>query len=100
MSTVTPDSILALESDARSAGAGILDAPVSGSVTTAEAGQLTLMVGGTAADLEWAPPAIDALAKTIVHVGPLGSGAAMKLAVNTVIFGLNAAVAEGLILAE
>jgi 3-hydroxyisobutyrate dehydrogenase-like beta-hydroxyacid dehydrogenase len=69
-------------------------------VTLAESGQLTLMVGGTAEDLSRARPALEPLAKTIVHVGPLGSGAAMKLAVNTVIFGLNAAVAEGLVLAE
>jgi 3-hydroxyisobutyrate dehydrogenase/2-hydroxy-3-oxopropionate reductase len=100
LSTVTPDTIRSLESDARAAGAGILDAPVSGSVATARAGQLTLMVGGTAGDLERARPALEPLAKTIVHIGPLGSGAAMKLAVNTVIFGLNAAVAEGLVLAE
>jgi 3-hydroxyisobutyrate dehydrogenase-like beta-hydroxyacid dehydrogenase len=40
------------------------------------------------------------LAKTIFHLGPLGNGAAMKLAVNTVIFGLNGAVAEGIVLAE
>ena len=58
------------------------------------------MVGGTAEDLERARPALEPLAKTIVHVGPLGSGAAMKLAVNTVIFGLNEALAEGLVLAE
>jgi 3-hydroxyisobutyrate dehydrogenase-like beta-hydroxyacid dehydrogenase len=100
LSTVTPDSIRSLGADARAAGAGILDAPVSGSVSTAESGQLTLMVGGTAEDLERARPALEPLAKTIVHIGPLGSGAAMKLAVNTVIFGLNAAVAEGLVLAE
>ena len=37
---------------------------------------------------------------TIFHLGPLGTGAAMKLAVNTLIFGLNEAVAEGLVLAE
>jgi 3-hydroxyisobutyrate dehydrogenase-like beta-hydroxyacid dehydrogenase len=100
LSTVTPDAIKGLEADARAAGAGILDAPVSGSVSTAESGQLTLMVGGTPEDLERARPALEPLARTIVHVGPLGSGAAMKLAVNTVIFGLNGALAEGLVLAE
>jgi 3-hydroxyisobutyrate dehydrogenase/2-hydroxy-3-oxopropionate reductase len=73
---------------------------VSGSVAFAETGQLTLMVGGTAEDLGLARPVLEALAKTIVHVGPLGAGAAMKLAVNTVIFGLNQAVSEGLVLAE
>ena len=100
LSTVTPDTIRSLEADVRATGAGILDSPVSGSVTTAESGQLTLMVGGTEEDLKRARPALEPLAKTIVHVGPLGSGAAMKLAVNTVIFGLNEAVAEGLVLAE
>jgi 3-hydroxyisobutyrate dehydrogenase/2-hydroxy-3-oxopropionate reductase len=100
LSTVTPGTIRELEADTRATGAGILDSPVSGSVTTAQSGQLTLMVGGTTDDLEKARPALEPLAKTIVHVGPLGAGAAMKLAVNTVIFGLNEAVAEGLVLAE
>jgi len=100
LSTVTPNTIRELEADTRAKGAGILDSPVSGSVALAESGQLTLMVGGTADDLEKARPALEPLAKTIVHVGPLGAGAAMKLAVNTVIFGLNEAVSEGLVLAE
>jgi 3-hydroxyisobutyrate dehydrogenase-like beta-hydroxyacid dehydrogenase len=100
MSTVRPDTITAFEDAARAAGAGILDAPVSGSVQLAEAGTLTLMVGGQAEDLERARPALEAVSKTIFHLGPLGTGAAMKLAVNTVIFGLNGALAEGLVLAE
>jgi 3-hydroxyisobutyrate dehydrogenase/2-hydroxy-3-oxopropionate reductase len=100
LSTVTPDTIRGFADRARKAGVGLLDSPVSGSVTTAESGQLTLMVGGDSADLGRARPALEPLAKTIVHVGPLGSGAAMKLAVNTVIFGLNEALAEGLVLAE
>ena len=100
MSTVRPDTIRAFEAAARGAGSGILDAPVSGSVHLAEAGTLTLMVGGDAADLERARPVLEAVSKSIFHVGPLGTGAAMKLAVNTVIFGLNGALAEGLVLAE
>lgn len=100
MSTVRPDTVTALESAARRAGAGILDAPVSGSVQLAEAGSLTLMVGGEASDLERARPVLEAVSKAIFHMGPLGTGAAMKLAVNTVIFGLNGALAEGLVLAE
>jgi 3-hydroxyisobutyrate dehydrogenase-like beta-hydroxyacid dehydrogenase len=99
-STVPPSTIRGLETDARAAGAGILDAPVSGSVGLAEAGSLTIMVGGAASDLERARPVLEALAKTVFHMGPLGSGAAMKLAVNALIFGLNEAVAEGLVLAE
>jgi 3-hydroxyisobutyrate dehydrogenase-like beta-hydroxyacid dehydrogenase len=82
-STVPPSTIRGLADDAR-----------------AEGGGLTIMVGGEEADLETARPVLDALAKTVFHMGPLGSGAAMKLAVNTVIFGLNQALAEGLVLAE
>lgn len=99
-STVPPATIRGFETDASAAGAGLLDAPVSGSVGLAESGSLTIMVGGQAADLERARPVLDALAKTVFHMGPLGSGAAMKLAVNALIFGLNEAVAEGLVLAE
>lgn len=99
-STVPPATLRAHEAAVRARGAGILDAPVSGSVALATAGTLTLMVGGDIADVERARPVLDALGATVFHVGPLGSGAAMKLAVNTVIFGLNEALAEGLVLAE
>jgi 3-hydroxyisobutyrate dehydrogenase-like beta-hydroxyacid dehydrogenase len=99
-STVPPSTIRGFEAGARAAGAGLLDAPVSGSVGLAETGALTIMAGGEVADLERARPVLDALAKTVFHMGPLGSGAAMKLAVNAVIFGLNEALAEGLVLAE
>jgi len=100
LSTVPPSTIRGLEADVRARGAGILDSPVSGSVGGAASGDLTLMVGGTAEDLERARPALEPLAKVIFHVGPLGSGAAMKLAVNAVVFGLNNALAEALVLAE
>lgn len=100
MSTVRPDTLTAFAARALAAGVGILDAPVSGSVHLAETGALTLMVGGDEADLERARPVLQAIGTTIAHLGPLGAGAAMKLAVNTVIFGLNGALAEGLVLAE
>lgn len=99
-STVPPATIRGHAAAARAAGAGLLDAPVSGSVALATSGGLTLMVGGDAADLERARPVLEALAATIFHLGPLGTGAAMKLAVNTVVFGLNQAIAEALVLAE
>jgi 3-hydroxyisobutyrate dehydrogenase-like beta-hydroxyacid dehydrogenase len=100
MSTVLPDTIRSLASAIRACGAGVLDAPVSGSVSLAREGGLTIMVGGDAADLQRARPILDQLGRRIFHLGPLGSGAVMKLAVNTLIFGLNEAVAEGLVLAE
>jgi 3-hydroxyisobutyrate dehydrogenase/2-hydroxy-3-oxopropionate reductase len=99
-STVPPAVLRAHEPAIRARGAGVLDAPVSGSVALAESGQLTLMVGGEEADVARARPVLESYGATIFHLGPLGSGAAMKLAVNTVIFGLNEALAEGLVLAE
>lgn len=98
-STVPPSTLRVHETAIRATGAGVLDAPVSGSVALARAGTLTIMVGGEAGDLERARPVLDALATTVFHLGPLGSGSAMKLAVNAVIFGLNQALAEGLTLA-
>ena len=100
MSTVLPDTIRSVASPVRARGAGILDAPVSGSVGSTLAGELTIMVGGEGADLERARPILERLGRRIFHLGRLGTGAAMKLAVNTLIFGLNGAVAEGLVLAE
>jgi 3-hydroxyisobutyrate dehydrogenase-like beta-hydroxyacid dehydrogenase len=100
MSTVPPDTLQPFAERVRSAGAGILDAPVSGSTQLAEAGALTIMAGGTAADLDRARPVFDRLAMQVFHLGDLGAGAAMKLAVNAVIFALNNAVAEALVLAE
>ena len=99
-STVAPATLRGHAAAASAVGAGLLDTPVSGSVGLAESGKLTIMVGGAAADLERARPILEALAGTVFHLGPLGTGAAMKLAVNTLIFGLNQAVAEGLSLAE
>jgi 3-hydroxyisobutyrate dehydrogenase/2-hydroxy-3-oxopropionate reductase len=100
MSTTLPDTVRSLAPDVHSCGAGLLDAPVSGSVSLARSGGLTIMVGGDAADLERARPILERLAARVFHLGPLGNGAVMKLAVNTLIFGLNGAVAEGLVLAE
>jgi 3-hydroxyisobutyrate dehydrogenase-like beta-hydroxyacid dehydrogenase len=99
-STVLPEAIRSVAGAVRARGAGILDAPVSGSVTSTLVGELTVMVGGEAADLERARSVLDHLARRVFHIGPLGTGAAMKLAVNTLIYGLNGAVAEGLLLAE
>jgi 3-hydroxyisobutyrate dehydrogenase-like beta-hydroxyacid dehydrogenase len=100
MSTVPPSVVLGLESAVRATGAGLLDSPVSGSVPLAEAGTLTIMAGGEAADLERARPVLEMLSGRIFHMGGLGKGATIKLAVNAIIFGLNQSVAESLVLAE
>lgn len=59
-------------------GIGFLDAPVSGGVSGAEAGKLTVMVGGDAVLLERARPALQAFGEKIVHCGPVGAGHAIK----------------------
>jgi 3-hydroxyisobutyrate dehydrogenase len=100
MSTVLPGTIRAIAPAVRARGAGVIDAPVSGSVGGAQSGELTIMAGGDAVDLERARPVLERLAKRVFHMGELGTGAAMKLAVNTLIYGLNGAVSEGLVLAE
>ena len=83
---------------ARLEGEGIafVDAPVSGGTNGAEAGTLTVMVGGTTADYERAKPVLAAFGRTIVHMGPVGAGHAMK-AVNNALLAVNIlAVAEGI----
>jgi 3-hydroxyisobutyrate dehydrogenase-like beta-hydroxyacid dehydrogenase len=99
-STVPPDTITTFEPAVRERGAGIVDAPVSGSTALATKGELTIMAGGATDDLERARPALDLVARAVTHVGPLGSGAALKLAVNALIFALNTSVSEALVLAE
>lgn len=77
-------------------GVDFADAPVSGGTNGAEAGILTVMVGGGRAVFERALPVLQAFGKRIVHMGPLGSGDAMK-AVNNTLLGVNIlALAEGL----
>jgi 3-hydroxyisobutyrate dehydrogenase-like beta-hydroxyacid dehydrogenase len=100
MSTVLPGTIQGLEAAVRATGAGILDAPVSGSVAFAGSGGLTIMVGGSADDVERARPVLEKLGTQVIHLGALGAGATVKLAVNTVIYGLNESLSEALVLAE
>jgi 3-hydroxyisobutyrate dehydrogenase/2-hydroxy-3-oxopropionate reductase len=100
MSTVSPQVSQGLALSVRRLGAEMLDAPVSGSAPQAEAGQLTIMVGGEEADLERARPVLDSLSARVFHMGTLGSGAVMKLAVNNVVMGINQSVSESLVLAE
>jgi len=77
-------------------GVAVADAPVSGGTNGAEAGILTVMVGGDAGVFARALPVLQAFGKRIVHLGPLGSGDAMK-AVNNTLLGVNIlALAEGL----
>ena len=99
-STVDPETVRGLAPAVGAAGANLIDTPVSGSVSTVEAGQLLVMAGGDPAALDKASPVLKAFASRIVHLGPLGAGATMKLVVNAMVHALNAALAEALVLAE
>jgi len=79
------------------AGGAFLDSPVSGSTAVAGRGELGLMVGGDAGALERVRPVLNAFARAIVHVGPAGSGAAAKVAVNGLLHTFSTALAESLV---
>jgi 3-hydroxyisobutyrate dehydrogenase-like beta-hydroxyacid dehydrogenase len=99
-STIDPATVRRLAPLVEDRRAFLLDTPVSGSVSTVEAGQLTIMAGGDPAVLDRVRPVLDPLARQVFHIGELGSGAVMKLTVNSVLHGLNLALSEGLVLAE
>lgn len=99
-STVDPDTIRKVGDAVDATGAGFVDCPVSGSVSTVEAGALTIMAGGDSGLIERVTPVLDTISKRIVVVGDRGAGAACKLAVNSLLHGLNVALSEALVLAE
>ena len=77
-----------------------VDAPVSGGQVGAEAGNLTIMAGGTEADFQRALPVFQAVGKNITHLGPSGSGQVTKLANQLIVAQTIDAVAQALRLAE
>ncbi|MBI2323163.1 MAG: NAD(P)-dependent oxidoreductase [Chloroflexi bacterium] len=98
-STVGPDLSRRLAAAAGERGAAFLDAPVSGGVAGAEAGTLTIMVGGDAAAFERALPVLQTMGQRVRHVGPSGHGSIVKL-VNQLLVGIHsAAAAEAMLLA-
>lgn len=97
-STVDPDLSRELARKLEAAGAQFLDAPVSGGVAGAEAGSLTIMIGGPSEAVESARAVLEALGERIHLVGPNGSGTVVKLA-NQLLVGINmAGVAEALVM--
>jgi 3-hydroxyisobutyrate dehydrogenase len=95
-STVTPAWIAELAEAARARGLDFLDAPVTGSRAQAAAGQLSFLVGGPREALDTVRPVLEAMSKEIVPLGPLGSGAKLKL-INNFLCGVQiASLAEGM----
>ncbi|MGE0717978.1 MAG: NAD(P)-dependent oxidoreductase [Alphaproteobacteria bacterium] len=82
MSTVRPEAERGLATKVVAAGATLVECPVGGTVGPALQGKLLGLAGGEAADVARARPILDQLCRRIDHVGPIGAGASMKLAIN------------------
>jgi 3-hydroxyisobutyrate dehydrogenase len=93
-STLSPAWIGELHAALSARGQALIDAPVSGSRLQADAGQLIFLVGGDKPRLDALRPALAALAGAVHHVGPSGSGAWLKLAVNALFATQVVAMAE------
>jgi 3-hydroxyisobutyrate dehydrogenase len=82
MSTIRPDTMISVGNASTQLGAAFVECPVGGSKVPAKEGKLFGFVGGKEADVARARPLLEQLCRRIEHVGPLGAGAMLKLAVN------------------
>jgi len=82
MSTVRPEVEKALAAKVASRGAGLIECPVGGTVGPAKEGKLFGFVGGGAGDVERARRVLNDICRRVEHVGPVGAGASVKLAIN------------------
>ena len=99
-STVTVSRIAELAESARRIGCELVDAPVTGSKMQAAGGELVFLVGGSEPAIARIRPALDAMGKTVLHLGPVGSGALVKL-INNFLAGVQAAsLAEAVAIIE
>jgi 2-hydroxy-3-oxopropionate reductase len=100
MSTIRPDTARLVGKQAQARGVRFLDAPVSGGEVGAVEATLSIMVGGSAEDFQAALPILESLGKTIVHVGPIGSGQTVKAANQLIVAGVIELVSEAIVLLE
>jgi 3-hydroxyisobutyrate dehydrogenase len=98
MSTISPLATRRMAETLATKGIRMLDAPVSGGSEGAQNGTLTIMVGGKTADVDKVLPVLEAMGKTITHVGPIGAGQITKAINQIMISGMFLSVAEGLTL--
>jgi 3-hydroxyisobutyrate dehydrogenase len=96
MSTISPSATRRFAARLAEKGIRMLDAPVSGGSEGAQKGTLSIMVGGAAEDFEAALPVLDAMGRTITHIGPIGAGQLTKAINQIVVAGTYWSVAEGL----
>src|SRR3989454_9769917 len=100
MSTVRPEVSNALAARVKAAGAAFVECPVGGTVGPAKEGKLFGFVGGDAADVARAKPVLDDLCRRVEHVGAVGAGARMKLAINLPLLVYYQALGEALSLCQ
>jgi 3-hydroxyisobutyrate dehydrogenase len=99
MSTISPSATRAFAVRLAERGIAMLDGPVSGGSEGARKGTLSIFIGGEASDLERVRPVLQSLGTTITHVGPIGSGQAVKAVNQVILAGTYLGVAEGIVLA-
>ncbi len=100
LSTIAPEASRAMATALAARGVAYLDAPVTGGTEGARAGTLSVLVGGAAADVERARPVLEAVGRTITHLGPVGAGQEAKAVNQVLVAGCYAAVAEALALGQ
>jgi 3-hydroxyisobutyrate dehydrogenase len=100
MSTVRPEVERALAARVRARGAALIDCPVGGTVGPAKEGKLFGFVGGDADDVARAKPVLDQLCRRVEHVGAVGAGASLKLAINLPLLVYYQALGEALSLCD
>jgi 3-hydroxyisobutyrate dehydrogenase len=98
-STIAPSGSWDFAARLREQGLRMVDAPVSGGSEGARNATLTIFVGGDERDVEHARPVLNALGRTITHVGPIGAGQAVKAVNQVILAGAYLGVAEGIVLA-
>ncbi len=99
-SSIRPDVTVGLAAQARERGLRLLDAPVSGGQAGAVNAALSIMVGGDAADFEAAKSVLETVGKTVVHVGPSGSGQTVKAANQLIVAANIQALSEAVVFLE
>jgi 3-hydroxyisobutyrate dehydrogenase-like beta-hydroxyacid dehydrogenase len=100
MSTVSPAVSLAVVEQVREKGADMVDAPVSGSVATLDAGKLSVMVGGNRDTFDRLKPILEDVGPKVTHVGDNGLALSLKIAHNLSLAVQMLAFSEGVLLAE
>lgn len=98
-STISPSATRDFGARLAERGAALVDAPVSGGSEGARNATLTIFAGGEPGDVQRARPVLEAMGRTITHVGPLGSGQIVKAVNQTILAGTYLGVAEGIALA-